>query len=162
MHLEASCQCGKVRFRFESDTPYPFMYCYCSICRKLIGSAFGVNIRGNKKTLRIAGGRNLQRYRAVMREKGKRTHRSEAVRAFCGACGAHLWLEDKHYPDDFWPNAGVIDTPLPRAPEVAHIFTRDKPGWAPMPGRGTKHQEYPAFSIVEWHEKRGLRENGGR
>ena len=157
MRVEASCQCGKVRFRFESDTPYPFMFCYCSICRKLAGGAFGINIKGLKKTLKVTGSKNIVKYHAVMREKGKRPYRSGAVRAFCRHCGAHLWLEDSHYKDDFWPNAGVIDSDLPRPKEFAHIFATDKPNWVPMPGRGTRHKGYPSFSILEWHEKRGLR-----
>jgi hypothetical protein len=147
-----------VQFRFDSDTPFPFMICYCSICRKLIGSAGGVNIRGNKKTLGVMGAGNIKRYHAVMREKGKRPQRSSALRTFCGACGAHLWLEEpKSYPNDFWPNAGVIDTPLPVPKEFALIFASDRPKWLPMPKRATRHTGYPSFSILEWHEKRGLR-----
>ena len=112
-----------------------------------------MNIRGLKKNLKVTGGRNIKRYRAVL-GKGKR---SSAVRAFCGACGAHLWLEEpKHYPDEFWPNAGVIDTKLPVPKEFALIFVDDRPKWALMPKRATRHAGYPAFTIRDWHERRGL------
>jgi len=129
------------------------MLCYCSICRKLCGGGFGVNIRGLKKNMKVTGARSIKRYRAVM-GKGKR---SGAVRAFCGACGSHLWLEEpKHYPNEFWPNAGVIDTALPLPKEFALIFVGDRPQWAPMPKPSSKHQGYPSFTILQWHEKRGL------
>ena len=119
MLLEGSCQCGKVRFTVESTTPYPYQICFCSICRKCTGGAFGCNIMGRHDTLVVHGKRSLKRYHARVHARGKTTL-AEGWRAFCGACGTHLWLEDKRWPDGIWPNAGAIDTKLP-VPPVVHV-----------------------------------------
>lgn len=153
MRLEGSCQCGKVGFRVESDTPVPFMYCYCSICRKTTGGPFGCNIMGRRETLRIRGRRHLRRYHAVLRQRGQRATRSSAERWFCAACGTHLYLLDDQWPEGVWPNAGAIDTPLPKAPAQVHIMLRYKPAWVPVPGRGPRYPEYPELSIAEWHAR---------
>lgn len=156
MTLAGSCQCGKVRFRVESDTPYPFMYCYCSICRKTAGGPYGCNLMGRSDTLRVSGEKYLRRYHARIRARGKRTVVSTAERWFCGECGSHLYLTDGRWPDGVWPNAGVIDTPLPVAPENVHIMVGYKPAWVKVHGRGSRYREYPKLSIAEWHQRHGL------
>ncbi len=157
MHLEGSCQCGKVRFTVESDTPYPYQFCFCSICRKTTGGAFGCNIMGKKDTLAIRGARHLKRYHARMHSPGKKTRAAEGWRVFCGACGTHLWLEDKRWPEGVWPNAGAIDTELPVPPSYVFLMTRYKPAWIPLPrARADEFAEYPELSIAEWHARRKL------
>ena len=156
MRLRGSCQCGKVGFSVESETPYPFMYCYCSICRKTCGVAFGCNVMGRRETLRVTGRRHLRMYHAKMRAPKKRTTVSPGERWFCGACGTHLYVLDKNWPDGVWPNAGAIDTPLPTPPERVHLMTRYKPGWVEISDDGPRFPEYPELSIAEWHEQHGL------
>jgi hypothetical protein len=157
MRLEGSCQCGKVRFRVDSETPYPFMFCYCSICRKLSG-ALTCNIMGRRETLKITGKRWLRCHHAVIRKRGQRPRRSSGERWFCGACGAHLWVMDDDWPDGVWPNAAVIDTPLPVPPEHVQMMVRYKPAWVPLaPVKGRRFPEYPKESIADWHERRGLK-----
>jgi hypothetical protein len=163
MHLEGSCQCGKVEFDVESDTPYPYQFCFCSICRKCTGGAFGCNLMARRETLKVRGARWLKRYHARMREgaghasKKKKARLSEGWRVFCGACGTHLWLEDKRWPDGIWPNAGAIDTELPVPPSYVFLMTRYKPEWLPWPrARAEKYAEYPKQSIAEWHARRKL------
>jgi hypothetical protein len=155
MRLEGSCQCGKVRFRVESETPYPFMYCYCSICRKTTG-AVTCNVMGKRDTLAITGKRHLRMYHAVMRRPGKRAVRSEGERWFCGACGSHLFVLDRRWPEGVWPNAAAVDTPLPEPPSHVHLMVRYKPRWVPVAGRGPRYPEYPELSIAEWHARHGL------
>ena len=155
MRLDGSCQCGKVTFRVDSDTPYPYQFCFCSICRKTTGGAFGCNIMGKMETLKIRGARHLKRYHARMRSRGHKPRLSEGWRVFCGACGTHLWLEDKRWPEGVWPNAGAIDTELPVPPSYVFLMTRYKPAWVPWPkARAEKHPEYPSLSIAEWHAKK--------
>jgi len=155
MRLGGSCQCGKVRFTVESETPYPFMYCYCSICRKTEG-AFGCNVMGRRATLRVTGRRHLRRHHPVMREKGKRPYRSEGERCFCAACGTHLFVLDRRWPEGVWPSAAAIDTPLPTPPEHVHMMLRYKPRWVSVAGKGRRYPEYPELSIAEWHARYGL------
>jgi hypothetical protein len=159
MRLEGSCQCGKVSFTVESDTPYPYQLCFCSICRKCTGGAFGCNIMGRRETLTVRGQRHLKRYHARVRPhdgRGK-VRAAEGWRVFCGACGTHLWLEDKRWPDGVWPNAGAIDSELPVPPSYVFLMTRYKPAWVPWPkARAQKFAEYPKRSIAEWHRRRKL------
>jgi len=159
MLLEGSCQCEKVRFKVQSETPVPFMFCFCSICRKTTGGAFGCNIMGVRATLKVTGAKNLRRYRARIRNPGKPTEISDGERWFCGACATHLWVADKRWPEGVWPNAGAIDTPLPRAPAHVFMMTRYKPDWVPLDGlgEGPRYPEYPELSIAAWHEQNGVK-----
>jgi hypothetical protein len=161
LRIHGSCQCGKVRFRVESDTPYPYMYCYCSICRKTTG-AITCNIMGKRDTLAVTGRRHLRCHHAVLREPGRHSRRSIGERWFCGACGSHLFVLDRRWPEGVWPNAAAVDTPLPRPPEYVHILVRYKPAWVPVPGAGPRFAEYPRLSIAEWHQRRGLTGNSRR
>lgn len=160
MRLEGSCQCGKVRFTAESETPVPFMYCFCSICRKCSGGAFGCNIMARADTLKVTGRRFMRAYHARIRKAGKPTRISEGSRWFCTACGTHLWVSDKRWPDGIWPNVAAIDSELPPAPEHVHMMTAYKPGWVPerLLENGAHFPEYPELSIMAWHEQRGLRQ----
>jgi hypothetical protein len=153
MILEGSCQCGKVTFTVESTTPYPFMICYCSICRKVAGGLGACNVMGKRNTLQIQGRKNLRYYHAVIREKGQAPVISGAERWFCARCGTHLYLLDDEWPDGVWPNAGVLDTPLPVPPNLVKIMLRYKPKWVPEPRRGKSFSRYPELSIAEWHER---------
>jgi hypothetical protein len=159
MWLEGSCQCEKVRFRVQSETPVPYMFCFCSICRKTTGGAFGCNIMGQRATLTITGARHLRRYHARIRRPHKPTEISEGERWFCSLCGTHLYLLDDRWPDGVWPNAGAIDTPLPRAPEHVFMMVRWKPTWVPLDGlgKGPRYRDYPKLSIADWHERQGLK-----
>ena len=162
MWLEGSCQCEKVRFRVQSETPVPFMFCFCSICRKTTGGAFGCNIMGVRATLKVTGAKNLRRYHARIRRPGKPTEISDGERWFCSTCGTHLWVMDKRWPEGVWPNAGAIDTPLPRAPAHVFMMTRYKPDWVPLDGlgEGPRYPEYPELSIAAWHEQNAWTERG--
>jgi hypothetical protein len=155
--LFGSCQCGKVEFSVESETPVPFMFCFCSICRKTGGGAFGCNIMGIRKTLKVEGKRTLRSYNAVIREVGKPTTISKAQRWFCGACGSHLYLTDARWPKGVWPYVQAIDTPLPVPERPVLMMTAFKPDWVPrwMTAHGTSYPRYPKLSIAAWHEREG-------
>jgi len=164
MWLEGSCQCEKVRFRVQSETPVPYMFCFCSICRKTAGGPFGCNVMGQRATLKISGTRYLRRYHARIRNPGKPTEISEGERWFCTFCGTHLYALDDRWPEGLWPNAGAIDTPLPRAPEHVYMMVRWKPKWVPLDGLGPgpRYREHPKLSIAAWHERHGLARKPGK
>jgi len=156
MRLEGSCHCGAVRFSVESHTPRPYMRCYCSICRKTAGGGgYAINIMGAAKTLKVEGKENLSVYRA--RIEGEE---SPARRHFCKRCGSALYVSDLRWPELVHPFASAIDTPLPAAPERAHIMLDFKAPWVEVPeGKKDPHfAEYPDLSIEDWHKKHGLYE----
>ena len=158
MKLAGSCECQKVKFTVESETPVPFMYCFCSICRKTSGAAFGCNVMGLRRTLKVSGQSHVALHRARIRRKGQPPERSMGERYFCSHCGSHLYLLDRRWPDHVWPNAGAIDSDLPSAPEQVFMMVAHKPTWVPdqILQNGPRYNEYPPLSIQSWHEGHGL------
>ncbi len=53
MELQGSCRCGAVRFSCRSHTPVPYQRCYCTICRKLGGSGFSINLCAQADSLKV-------------------------------------------------------------------------------------------------------------
>lgn len=135
----------------------PFMFCFCSVCRKISGAAFGCNIMGIKKTLKVRGKRQLRSYHARIRDPGKATRISKAERWFCNECGSHLYLTDERWPLGIWPYVSAIDTPLPQPRNPVSIMTRFKPSWVPgwLLEHGPTFNRYPELSLAEWHESEG-------
>ena len=160
MKLEGSCHCGKVSFSLRSAHPYPYQRCYCSICRKTDGGGgYAINLAGEAGSLSVRGREHIRIYHARMKDpEDRRAHRSTAERHFCGECGSALWLFSPEWPALIHPFAAVIDTPLPRAPQLTHLMVDFKPDWVPLE-RGPRDQvfgRYPEESIAEWHERLGL------
>lgn len=142
MLLKGSCQCKTIQYELETNLYYPYMICYCSICRKTNGAPFGVNIKGALGDLKIICGKDdLKIYNA-----------KDCDRHFCSKCGSPLYITDHRWPDDVWPNAASIDTPLPRPPEYQQIFLDDKVGWFNPEMSGEQFKGYPEWSIEEFHQ----------
>jgi hypothetical protein len=159
MKLKGSCHCRAVRFTLESDSPVPFMHCHCTICVKTAGSGgYAINLGGDAASMKVTGSKNVTRFHALIREKGKRTKRSPAWRHFCKKCGSPLWLWDKRWPHLIHPHASAIDTPLLKPPEVVEAALADAPSWVDVPsGKEHMHCEaWPEFSLREWHIRHGL------
>jgi len=155
MQLDGSCHCGAVRFSVVADAPYPFMRCYCSICRKTAGSGgYAINLGARHDTLRIEGAEHLSVYRARMPDGSTST----GERNFCARCGSALWLYDPRWPELVHPQAGAIDTPLPRPPERVHMMLGSKAPWveADPCGPERRFEQYPDESLAQWHARHGL------
>jgi hypothetical protein len=135
------------------------MHCHCSICVKTAGSGgYAINLGGDASSLKVTGRKNITRFHAVIREKGKRAMRSPAWRHFCNKCGSPLWLWDKRWPELIHPHASAIDTPLSKPPEVVEAFLAYAPEWVDVPkGKGHVHcDEWPSESLKEWHQRHRL------
>ncbi len=160
MRLEGSCHCRSVRFTLRSAHPYPFNLCYCSICRKTAGSGgFGINLGGEAASLVVEGREHVTVYQAEISDPDTgKTVPSPAQRHFCQHCGSALWVWDPRWPELVHPFASAIDTPLPAPPSRVHLMLGSKAPWvAVTPGADDQcFDEYPAESIAEWHERRGL------
>jgi hypothetical protein len=158
MRLDGSCHCGEVRFSVESITPYPYMRCYCSICRKTAGGGgYAINIMGRYDTLQVDGTNSMTVFRA--RIDGRK---SSAERRFCKHCGSALWIYDEAWPELVHPFASAIDTALPVPPERVHLMLDFAPDWVQPDIRDTDDSfcGYPAESIADWHDRRGLTVTG--
>jgi hypothetical protein len=159
MRLEGSCRCGAVRFSLQSHTPYPFMRCYCTICRKTDGGGgYAINIMGEADTLAVDGRENVTIWQAELPDDDGTLRQSSARRHFCRRCGSALWITDPQWPENVYPFASAIDTPLPKPPERVHIMLDFAAPWIEIPtGVGERHyREYPDEGIADWHKARGL------
>lgn len=158
MHLQGSCHCRAVTFEVEAASPVPFLRCYCSICRKTAGTGgYAINIGADHRTLKVKGRSHLRVYRAKMPDG----HVSTGERHFCGECGSALWMYDPRWPELVHPHAGAIDTPLHVPPENVHAMVNSKPAWVAVEGLegDPRFDEFPDFSLAEWHEEQGLSED---
>ncbi|WP_333909020.1 GFA family protein [Xenophilus arseniciresistens] len=159
MHLEGSCHCGCVRFSVEAGEYLPFMRCYCSICRKTAGTGgYAINIGADHRTLKVMKGkRHLRIYQAQIADKKTgETRTSSGQRHFCGKCGTALWIWDPQWPDQVYPHASAIDTPLPKPPANCHVSLDSMASWVRVEGMAgdERYETFPAFSLKEWHERR--------
>lgn len=155
--LQGSCRCGAVHFTVRSHTPYPYQLCYCSICRKVGGSGYAINIMGDHATLEVGGRENIGRFQATISEDGH-THLGPCQRHFCTLCGTMLWVYDDSWPDLVHPFASAIDSDLPEPPERVHMMLDYKPAWTPV-AAGPEDRLYGRYSeqsIEDWHLTRGL------
>jgi hypothetical protein len=143
-----------VRFSVTAYAPVPYLRCYCSICRKTAGSGgYAINLGAKAATLRVEGEDHISVFHAqIDGEEGR------AERRFCSRCGSALWVWDPRWPELVHPFAGVIDSPLPEAPEVEHMMVGSKASWIRVDARGSEklHDDYPKQSLEDWHRTRGL------
>ena len=154
MQLNGSCHCGTVRFSVTAYAPVPYLRCYCSICRKTAGGGgYAINLGAKAATLQVEGEDHISVFHARMDGEGSR-----AERRFCSRCGSALWVWDPRWPELVHPFAGVIDSPLPEAPEVEHMMVGSKASWIRVDARGSEklHDDYPKQSLEDWHRTRGL------
>ena len=154
MKLEGSCYCGAVRFSVEAYAPVPYMRCYCSICRKTAGGGgYAINLGAKASTLAVTGELDIAMFHAVIDGV-----ESAGERRFCRKCGSALWVWDPRWPELLHPFASAVDTPLPAAPESAHILVGSKAGWVRVDKRPEDRtfDGYPDESLEDWHRTRGL------
>ena len=161
MQINGSCNCGSVRYSCDADGPVPYMRCYCDNCRKTGSGGYMVNLLARACTLEVQGRELTRIHRApLVRSSGNEIALSQHERHFCGECGSHLWAFNPEWPELLHPVASSIDTALPKAPVLTHIFVRSKPDWVDLE-RGPSDlvfAEYPDESIRAWHERHGLYE----
>lgn len=146
MLLKGSCHCQKVLFEIETDWYYPLVWCYCLICRKTNGGPISCNIKGKKTALKITKGKEFIKMYCA----------EHCQRHFCGECASSLYILDDRWPEDCWPNAVAIDTPLPKSPEQVHIFVKDVPAWFEICHQGPQFKEYSELWIEDWHREMKL------
>ncbi|MCB0327101.1 MAG: GFA family protein [Bdellovibrionales bacterium] len=166
MKLEGLCHCQKVTFSVESHTPFPFNYCYCSICRKTAGGGgFAINLMAETKTLSVQGKKYLSIYEGykINRWENSQVEETEtAKRYFCKYCGSALWLADSRWPEQIYPFASSIDTPLPKPDERFHMMLDFAANWCQIPTAKNEKcfKRYPEEGIADWHRRKGLYDEG--
>lgn len=122
--LEGGCTCGKVRYRLKA-APMIVHACHCADCRRLTGSAFGVNAWIEASAVELVSG-DLSSFETE--GGGGKPHEVFS----CDSCQGALWSKYHAAGDCLFVRAGTLDEPDALTPDV-HIFTRSKAPWVEPP-----------------------------
>ncbi|MFC3148422.1 GFA family protein [Piscinibacterium candidicorallinum] len=137
--LTGGCDCGQMRYRMHR-APMFVNCCHCSWCQRETGSAFAVNAMIETDELTCTAGT------PDLVETPSESGLGQQI-ARCPHCRVALW---SHYasagPIIAFVRVGTLDAPE-RCPPDAHIFTRSRLPWVPLPA------DVPAFEIFYEREK---------
>ena len=113
---QGGCLCGAVRYRAEGE-PLQVEYCHCSMCRKAGGAPVVVWADFPTDAVTWTQGKPMEYASSP-----------EALRGFCGNCGASLLFRRKVDPGWISLTVGTMDEPESFAPRQ-HIFHDDRLSW---------------------------------
>jgi len=123
--IEASCQCGQVRYKLY-EAPKMVFACHCKECQKLATSPFSVTAIVAAEDIEFSG---------EMKEWGRMADSGNKNNAkFCPDCGTRIY----HFnPDDLstvklkLKPVGLIDDSM--FEPSAHVWIKEKAGWYQIP-----------------------------
>lgn len=126
----ARCRCGSLTAVCQEE-PTVVSVCHCLECQRRTGSAFAVQARFSKASVKIEG--TYKTYERVG-ESGlwARYH-------FCPDCGSTVFYENEDIPDAFAvPIGGFADPGFPQP--TRSIFEERRHQWVSVTGTGIDHQ----------------------
>ena len=123
--LTGGCTCGGVRFEIAGSL-LSAGYCHCTRCQRRTGTGSSANATVAPGALRVTAGGELVRVWAAADGKAK---------AFCSACGGHVWSEDPHDPDEKSVRLGALDGD-PGVPLSYRQYVAYAAPWDPIPDDG--------------------------
>ena len=132
--LHGRCSCGAVSFAIDS-LPRDVHYCHCSMCRHATGSAFAVLAWCDTDQVTWFG-TAASEFRSS----------NKAVRGFCGACGAPLYMK---YDEDaeIGLYVGAFDEPKSFIP-THHYGAESRLLWVDI-GASLPSEECERKSLVQ-------------
>jgi hypothetical protein len=116
---------------------------------------FAVNIMADNATLNVQGTQFIKVYQ-VRRENDEL---SPTKRHFCSECASNLWFVLPQYPNNVYPFAASIDTPLPTPPKKTHLMWRSRASWVDdvEPSETCAlFDQFPDQDIEKWHRANNL------
>jgi hypothetical protein len=128
------CLCGRVRYESTGD-PLFSLLCHCRDCQRQSGSAFIAAMRVPAAGFRITSGE--PRLYDSTSDAGNRV-----TRAFCGDCGAPLFIQVSTRLDIVGLRVGSLDDPSRFRPE-ADIFVKSAQPWDHLNPALPKFETYP-------------------
>jgi len=127
------CLCGAVQFTLTGE-PLIARICWCRDCQHLAGNGT-VNALFGAEQFSVTG--TLAQY-ASKAESG-----NLITRAFCPACGAHIYAQSSARPQVRVVRVGNLDDPSSIKPS-ANIWVGSAPDWACMDARLERIDRQPA------------------
>jgi hypothetical protein len=126
--------CGAIRYESGGEPQFA-LQCHCRDCQRASGSAYVAAVRMPSAEFRITKG-EPRRY--VARSDAG----NEITRAFCGECGAPLYVQVSTRPDLVGIRVSSFDAPSWFRPE-ADIFVKSAQPWDHMDPALPKYATYP-------------------
>lgn len=124
---EAMCSCGQLRAEVDGD-PVRVSVCHCLACQRRTGSAFGVQARWPRESVRITG-ESREFVRISDDGKERRFH-------FCPGCGATVYYVTD--PEFVAIPVGVLADPEFPEPTVSVWESRRHP-WVSVPADAERY-----------------------
>jgi hypothetical protein len=124
--LTGGCLCGGVRFEL-SEAPRNAGYCHCTRCQRRTGTAASAQARVDGSAFRVLQGDELI---ATWRPPD-----DGFEKAFCRACGAHLFSRDPADPNVMSIRLGAFDGD-PGVRPAWRAFVAYAAPWEPIPDDG--------------------------
>ncbi len=135
---EGGCVCGAVRYRLGED-PLELHVCHCTDCQTLSGSAFGMTMPVQWRSLELLKGDPQLLSFETAAGRAKR-HRQ------CRDCGCCLWGEIDGLPEVVALQAGTLDDASWLEP-IAHIWTSSAQPWIEIPTNGRRYEKQPPDNL---------------
>jgi hypothetical protein len=128
------CLCGRITYESAGEPSFSLL-CHCRACQRQSGSAFIAAMRVPAAGFRVTQGE--PRLYVSTSDAG-----NAVTRAFCGECGAPLFIRVASRPDIVGLRVGSLDDPSEFRPE-AHIFVKSAQPWDHLRSDLPQHETYP-------------------
>lgn len=116
--IGGACLCGGVTFELAARPSY-VVHCHCTMCRRAHGAGVVTWASFPVSALRLtAGADRLVDYHSS----------AEAVRRFCGVCGASLFFESRKWPGQLDVALANLTAPLAEQP-MMHVWWNEHVPW---------------------------------
>ena len=119
--MEGRCLCGAVTVRVQGEHDREVGACHCGMCRRWSGGVFMV-VTAQARAVSVSG--EVARYRSS----------GFAERAFCPACGSHLWFRETAGEDEPYELIAGLFAEARGFPLASEIYADQAPAWARFPG----------------------------
>jgi hypothetical protein len=121
---KGGCSCGAVRFEI-GDHPLWILACHCDACKKRTGSAYGVSVMFENKSVKQFTGETRTYVRSG--DSGNKVRYE-----FCPHCGTTLRWHVDIVPDRQAFAGGAFDD-MKALTVIAEMYTDDATPWARVP-----------------------------
>jgi len=131
MTIRGGCLCGSIQYEIQGEL-IDAAFCHCSMCRRMLGAAFGTYARVDGDGFRwLAGEGLIASYESS----------ANVYRCFCRQCGSSLGAMDGSGKLS-WVTLGTVMGDPGLRPE-AHIFVGSKATWYEITDALPQFDEWP-------------------
>lgn len=131
--LTGRCLCGAVSYKALGLLDRCYV-CHCTDCQRRSGSAFAINVPVAAQGFEVSG-------RTIVLSREHIDGRSNAIH-FCPSCLTRLYTVNPAWPGSVILRGGSLDEARHLIPS-AHIWTRSRQKWVPLPAGVTVLETQP-------------------